>query len=90
MNVVFTTDALADLDDILDYIAIHYPAVSGPFRTRLNAGLPRIGRWPESAQEVSDRPGVRVAPLIRYHYKVFYQVSDDAIEILHIYHVARE
>lgn len=90
MKVVFTTEALADLDDILDYIAIHYPAVSGPFRSRLDAVLARIGRWPESAQEVSVRPGVRVAPLIRYPYKVFYQLSDDAIEILHIHHAARE
>jgi toxin ParE1/3/4 len=90
MKVIFTTEALADLDDILDYIAIHCPAVSGPFRSRLDAVLARIGRWPESAQEVSDRPGVRVAPLIRYPYKVFYQLSDDAIEILHIHHAARE
>jgi plasmid stabilization system protein ParE len=90
MKLVFTTEALADLDDILDYIAIHYPAVSRPFRSRLDAVLARIERWPESAQEVSDRPGVRVAPLIRYPYKVFYQLSDDAIEILHIHHTARE
>jgi plasmid stabilization system protein ParE len=28
MRVVYTTEALADLDDIFDYIATHYPAIS--------------------------------------------------------------
>lgn len=90
MKIIFTTEALADLDVILDYIADHYPAISKPFTNRLHAVLERIARWPESAQEVSDRPGVRVVPLIRYPYKVFYWVANDAIEILHIHHAARE
>ncbi len=36
------------------------------------------------------RPGVRVVPLGRYPYKIFYRVSGDAVEILHIHHAARE
>ena len=90
MKVVYTTEALADLDGIFDYIANHYPAISGEFENRLHGVIARIARWPESAQEVSDRPGVRVAPLVRYPYKVFYQVSGDRIEVLYIHHVARE
>jgi toxin ParE1/3/4 len=90
MKVVYTTEALADLDGIFDYIANHYPAISGAFENRLHGVIARIARWPESAQEVSDRPGVRVAPLVRYPYKVFYQVSGDRIEVLYIHHAARE
>jgi plasmid stabilization system protein ParE len=59
MRVVYTTEALADLDGIFDYIANHYPAISGAFENRLHGVIARIARWPESAQEVSDRPGVR-------------------------------
>ena len=88
--MVYTTEALADLDGIFDYIANHYLAISGAFESRLHGVIARIGRWPESAQEVSDRPGVRVAPLVRYPYKVFYQISDDRIEVLYIHHAARE
>ena len=74
MRVVYTTEALADLDGIFDYIANHYPAIFETFQNRLHAVIARIARWPESAQEVADRPGIRVAPLIRYPYKVFYRV----------------
>jgi plasmid stabilization system protein ParE len=31
MNVVFTEAALADLDDILAFVALHYPALAVPF-----------------------------------------------------------
>ena len=90
MRVVYTTEALADLDGIFDYIANNYPAISDAFQNRLRAVIARVARWPESAQEVSERPGVRVAPLIRYPCKVFYRVSGDTVEILHVHHASRD
>jgi toxin ParE1/3/4 len=90
MKVVYTTEAFADLDGILDYIANQYPAISEPFKSRLHAVVARIARWPESAQEVAERPGVRVMPLIRYPYKIFYRISNETVEILYIHHAARE
>jgi toxin ParE1/3/4 len=90
MRVVYTVEALADLDGILRYIANRYPAISEAFENRLHAVVARIAKWPESAQEVAERSGVRMAPLIRYPYKIFYRISNDTVEILHIYHAARE
>ena len=37
MRVVYTTEAIADLDGIFDYIANHYPAISDAFQNRLHA-----------------------------------------------------
>jgi plasmid stabilization system protein ParE len=90
MKVVYTDEALRDLDEILTFIAAKYPTISAPFEMRLSAVVERIARWPQSAQEVDQRPGVRVVPLIRYPYKVFYQVTATAVEILHIHHAARQ
>jgi hypothetical protein len=39
---------------------------------------------------VADRPGVRVVPLIRYPYKVFYRNTGKVIEILYIHHAAQD
>jgi plasmid stabilization system protein ParE len=89
MKVIFTDETLRDLDGILDYIAAQYPTSYPSFERRLRTVIARIGAWPESAQEVVERPGVRVAPLIRYPYKVFYRVTDQTVEILHIHHGAR-
>jgi toxin ParE1/3/4 len=90
VKVVFTDEALANLDGILSYIASNYPAIHDAFQNRLLSVVARIGNWPESAQEVAERPGVRVAPLIRYPYKVFYRNTGQMIEILYIHHVAQD
>jgi toxin ParE1/3/4 len=90
MRIVFTDEALRDLDEILDFVAAHYLTIASSFQQRLRTTLQRIGKWPKSAEEVEQRPGVRVVPLIRYPYKVFYQATTDAVEILHIHHAARQ
>jgi toxin ParE1/3/4 len=87
MKVVYTAEALNDLDQILAFIAANYPTISEAFQLRLRSV---IGKWPQSAQEVAERPGVRVVPLVRYPYKIFYQLAGDAVEILHIHHAARD
>jgi hypothetical protein len=51
--------------------------------------LPRIAAWPEAAQTVADRPGIRTVPLVRYPFRIFYRLADDQLEILHIHHAAR-
>jgi plasmid stabilization system protein ParE len=89
MKLVFTDEALRDLDDILTYINLHYSGVLPAFELRLRAVLDRLISFPESAQEVLQRPGVRMVPLLRYPYKIFYQVSGDTIEVLHIHHGAQ-
>lgn len=90
MKIVFTEPALSDIEDIRAYLAVHYPHVAPSVERRLRIVLTRIARWPESAPPVAERPGVRVVSLVRYPYKVFYHVKKQRIEILHIYHAARE
>jgi plasmid stabilization system protein ParE len=89
MKVIYTDEALQDLDEILGYIGLHYPTISSSFEKRLRIVVSRIGEFPESAQQVEERPGVRVVPLIRYPYKIFYQVTSEAVEILYIHHASR-
>ncbi len=89
MKVVLTAAALADLDEALDFTRRHFPQSVGPFQRRILATIERISRWPRSAREVEERPGVRVVPLNRFPYRVFYRVTDQQIEVLHIHHASR-
>lgn len=90
MKVVYTDEALDNLDGILAFIASNYPTIAAAFEKRLRTAVARIGAWPESAEEVAERPGVRVVPLIRYPYKIFYRITSEAVEILYIHHTARQ
>lgn len=90
MKVVFTAAALRDLSEIADWLSVHYPTIAPNVERRIRATVARIARWPQSARRSAKRAEIRVAPVGRYPYKVFYRVTADAIEILHIHHAARQ
>jgi len=90
MKVVYTDDALRDLDEILTFIGTKYPNVAVQFVSRLRTIEQRIGQWPNSGQEVEQRSGIRAVPFIRYPYILFYRLSQERVEILHIHQAARQ
>jgi len=90
MRVVLTDEALRDLDAILAYTATHHPTAAAALTRRLQATLRRIGEWPESAPTVAGQPGIRMVPLVRYPFRIFYRLSADRAEILYIHHAARD
>lgn len=90
MKVVYTEDALNDLAAIADWLILHYPTVAPLVERRIRRAVAQISHWPESSRRASTRPGVRVVPLGRYPYKIFYRVSDSTVEVLHIHHAARQ
>ena len=89
MKVVYTAAALRDLDEIAEWLVVHYPTIAPTVERRIRSVVEHIGRWPESARRSNKRAGVRVIPIGRYPCRVFYRITDDAVEILHIHHAAR-
>jgi toxin ParE1/3/4 len=89
MKVVYTEEALKDLDAIADWLIVHYPTVAPAVERRIRTIVAHIARWPESSRRSAKRPGVRVVSLGRYPYKIFYRLADDTVQILHIHHAAR-
>ena len=89
MKVVYTEPALDDLDEITTWLKQNYPGLGRAVERRLKVVVAHIARWPESARRSARHPDIRVAPLGRYPYKIFYRVTSEAVEILHIHHAAR-
>ena len=89
MKVVYTDEALRDLDAIADWLIAHYPTVAPVVEQRIRVVVAHIALWPQSSRRSARRPDVRVVSLGRYPYKIFYRITDDRIEILHIHHAAR-
>jgi hypothetical protein len=63
MKFVYTEDALRDLDDILRFMAVHYPAVYRSFEMRLKRPQVRTASRRMGATHHSAR-SVRAPPLI--------------------------
>jgi toxin ParE1/3/4 len=89
MKVIFTEAARRDLDEVLGYLAKNQPHLESLVERRIRAVLGILSQWPESAPAVAQRPKVRVAPLIHYPYRIFYLVTESAIEVIHIRHTSR-
>lgn len=85
MKVVYTAAAQNDLREIGEWLAAHYPVVAPRVEQRIRDVVAYIARRPESAP----RSAGRVMPLGHYPYKIFYRVTADTVEILHIHHAAR-
>ncbi len=66
MRVRFSKLAIAELDVILTDIGAENPHAAVQFEERIKRVFNRIAQFPESAQEVESRPGIRRVPLVRY------------------------
>ena len=89
MRVVLSRLALAELDEILAYIAERSPRGANNVEMRFRHAFDLIARHPEAAERVVQRPGVRRLPLVRYPYAVYYEIGPEAVTVLQIIHCAR-
>jgi toxin ParE1/3/4 len=80
MKVVYTPAALRDLDEIADWLAVHYPTIAPAVVSRIRGVVTHIERWPESARRSAKRTNVRVVPVGRYPYRIFYRIMADTVE----------
>jgi len=89
MKVEYATRAVADLRKVSTDSLAFGAAVAANVEARVQEIIAYIATHPEAASQVAERPGVRVIPLIRYPYKIFYRVLEDRVRILHIRHTSR-
>lgn len=90
MKVEYSRRALTDLRDIAAYFAnSDHPAVGEAVAARIEEVVARLAQAPRSGRPVAERPEVRVAPLLRYRWNIFYSVSAEVVRIVHIRHTSR-
>jgi plasmid stabilization system protein ParE len=90
MRVRFSRHASKDLISILADLAAKDPSAPHRFEARIRQLSERLGQYPNSFQELTDRPCIRRAPLQRYPYLLFYEVVAGEVIILRIMHGARK
>ena len=89
MNVRYTANALANIDEILSYVSRDNPKVAASILARVEQVAAHIADFPRAAYE-TDALGVRVIPLGRFPYLLFYTVERNEVVILHVRHAARQ
>jgi plasmid stabilization system protein ParE len=82
MRVVYAPQAVTDLRKIgRESRRVFGASVAAALETYIRATVARIAVMPESGQRLPARPAVRVVPLVRYPFKLFYAVADETVTI---------
>jgi toxin ParE1/3/4 len=89
MRVRYTRAALAELGDIFSYIAQHNRVAAAQVVARVDETAARLARFPQMGTP-KYKPGVRMVPLRRYPFLIFYTVESDEVLILSVRHAARK
>jgi plasmid stabilization system protein ParE len=89
LRLSFTPEALAELDEVLTYIADRSPQGAQRVQERLQTIIGFIARHPYAGVKFR-KPALRRITAVPYPYLVFYRVEDDEVIIVGVRHAARE
>jgi plasmid stabilization system protein ParE len=91
MKVRWSQTALAQLDDIFFYIYERNRSAALSVTKRVEELAALLGEFPFIGH-LTDEAGVRILPVVRYPFAIFYTIDDAAGEvvILHVRHTAQE
>jgi plasmid stabilization system protein ParE len=85
----YTLPALADLDAILDYIAVHSPQGARRVHGRVQALTDLLLLYPRIGRRTSD-PAIRRMTATPYPYLILYEVTGTEIIIHAVRHTSRD
>jgi plasmid stabilization system protein ParE len=88
MKVRYTPRAKADLDAIFQHLDARAPAAAQSVKSTIERRIAWLADFPLIAP-ATDQAGVYELTIVRYPYKVYYEISDDEVWILHVRHTAR-
>ena len=90
MRLSFTKSALSDLDEIAAYIARDHPHRAVAFVTELLSVCERLTLAPMGYAVVGNANGREIRMRTHKRYLIFYTVTAETVEIVHVLHGSRD
>lgn len=88
MRIRWTPAAAADLEEISEYLKARHPQYWQPTVRRLYQAIRSLKEWPN--QGSGREEGTRELLFLPLPYIAIYRVKEQTVEILRIYHGARD
>ena len=89
MKVRYSPRSVSDIEGIADYLKERSVRAPAAMESAIRTIVQLIAEFPNCGRAVEQRTGVRVIPLGRYPYLIFYTIQDETAVILHIRHGSR-
>lgn len=88
-GIIWTSQALDDLQAIGDFIARDAPAFAQAFVDKVFETVERLETFPGSGRIVPEVNQVSTREIILGSYRIVYLLSDDEVSILTVFHASR-
>ena len=88
-RLIWTTQALEDVEAICQFIARDAPRYAQVFATQVFEAVERLQTFPKSGRSVPEVGQENIREIIHGNYRIIYRLTNDVIQILTVYHSAR-
>jgi plasmid stabilization system protein ParE len=89
LKLRFTTAAQRDLNDIFEFLYPRSPPAAIAVINTIEHSINLLTEYPMSARK-TDMEDVRVKPLAKYPFLIFYHAGNTELTILRVWHSSRE
>jgi len=89
VRVRYSPRAAVDLAVIADYLTERSPQGAQAVERAIRTTIALIADFPGCGRALAQRRTVRVIPVTRYPFLIFYTVTEESVIVLHIRHAAR-
>ena len=89
MKVLFTPSAEAELKAILVFVRKESPLGAQKLKAKMKTSLTRLAKFPDSGRSIPEFPDFEGREIIVSPYRFFYQIFEDTIWILAVWHSAQ-
>ena len=89
LPVVWSAEAVADLEAIHAYIARNSPRYASVVAGRVLAAVEQLAEFPDSGRMVPELGDPMVRELIQGMYRIVYARAADRVELLTVFHGSR-
>jgi len=88
-KLIWSPQALRDLEAIRDYIAVDSPRYAALVVERIVVGVERLRDFPESGRVVPERNSPAIREVIVRPYRVVYRLRAGVVEIATVFRASR-
>lgn len=88
-DLIWTKQALSDVENITEYIAKDSNYYAKTFVEKIFTSVTRLEVFPESGRVVPELNDLCIREIILGNYRIIYRVNSKIVEILTVYHSAR-
>ena len=89
MKLRYARRARTDIDGIHEYIAQYDQRAASSVARHIRSAAQLLAKYPGLGR-ATDIPGARVFPIAPFPYLIYYRMTDDTLEIVHVRHGRRD